>query len=322
MRVRSTVCLSADAPGALVRASASLAAGGLVAFPTETVYGLGADATAAAAVAGIFEAKGRPAFNPLIVHVASTADALDLGAFSPAAELLAAAFWPGALTLVVPHRGGICDLARSGLDSLALRVPSSAIARQLIAASGRPIAAPSANRSGHVSPVSAAHVARDLDGRIDVILDGGPCSIGVESTIVACLDNEIRLLRPGGIASELIESVLQRRLGSHAQGALIAPGMLASHYAPRAQLRLNADALGSDEAGIDFGGQLSAGAAGGWIMDLSPSGSLAEAAARLFTCLRALDDAGVHRAAVAPIPGHGLGAAINDRLGRAATNPA
>ena len=322
MRVPATLRLEAESPADLALSAAILARGGLVAFPTETVYGLGADATNPLAVAGIYNAKGRPAFNPLIAHVASWEQARALGDFDGAAEKLAAAFWPGALTLVVPHRGNICDLARAGLDTIGLRLPGSAVARALISAAGCPVAAPSANRSGHVSPVTAAHVLQDLDGRIDGVLNGGACAVGLESTIIACLDGTVSLLRPGGITIEAAVAVLGQELGG-AAAEVIAPGMLASHYAPNATLRLDAQRLRDGETGIDFGGQLRRAAGRhGLLADLSPSSDLAEAAANLFTCLRALDQSGADRAAIAPIPRHGLGAAINDRLNRAAAGRA
>ena len=314
---RDTILAKADAT-AIAAAAAVLRSGGLVAFPTETVYGLGADATSATAVAGIYAAKGRPAFNPLIAHVASFADAREFGVFSGAAEVLARAFWPGPLTLVVPSRGGVCDLARAGLASVGLRVPASPVARALIEAAGRPLAAPSANRSGHVSPVTAAHVMADLAGRIDRVLDGGPCPVGVESTIVACLDGGPRLLRAGGVAREAIEAVLGHALLAAGEG-VIAPGQLASHYAPRARVRAGALRLEAGEAGLDFGGVLAAGApAGALVLELSERGDVQEAAARLFGHLRLLDASGAAAIAAAPVPMFGLGAAINDRLARAA----
>ena len=319
MKLKSTrICHAAD-PGAIEAAAALLRGGGLVAFPTETVYGLGADANSGTAVAGIYRAKGRPTFNPLIAHVESLEAAQAQGIFSRGALALAHAFWPGPLTLVVPRRGTVCDLARAGLDSIGLRVPGSSVARALIAAVGRPIAGPSANRSGHVSPVTAAHVFDDLNGRIDLILDDGPCPVGVESTIIACLEGLPRLLRPGGIAMEAIEAVLGHGLEAMPASSIIAPGQLLSHYAPLARLRLNAVAMREGEAGLDFGRQLRAGAGDcPLLFDLSPDGDLAQAAARLFTYLRALDEAGIESAAVAPVPARGLGAAINDRLRRAA----
>ena len=299
---------------AVLDAGRCLAAGGLVAFPTETVYGLGADATSADAVARIFAAKGRPRFNPLISHVTTMAQARREGRFTAEADHLAAVFWPGPLTLVVARAPGgtVCDLACAGLAGVALRMPSHPLAMALLQAAGRPVAAPSANRSGRLSPTSAEDVRRDLGDTVDLILDGGDCPVGVESTIVGCLDGRVTLLRPGGIAREAIEAVLGRPLAM-AGNSVIAPGMLTSHYAPDAALRLDADALMPDEAGLDFGRQF-----GGAALDLSPAGDLTEAAAHLFSYLRRLDTAGARRIAVARVPGVGLGAAINDRLRRAA----
>jgi L-threonylcarbamoyladenylate synthase len=301
----------------LAEAVRILHAGGTVAFPTETVYGLGADATSATAVAKIYAAKGRPAFNPLIAHVATLAAARLQGRFSPEAEQLAEAFWPGPLTLVLPlaASANVCGLARAGLESVALRIPHHPIAQALLSEAGRPIAAPSANRSGRISPVTAAHVFEDLNGEIDMILDGGPTKVGVESTIIACLGGEARLLRPGGISREDIEAILKRPLATPQTTSLIAPGMMASHYAPQARLRLDATSCNEAEAGLDFGGRFSPGPA---VLDLSPTRDLAEAAAHLFDFLHQLDRTGRPDIAVAPIPEHGLGAAINDRLRRAA----
>jgi L-threonylcarbamoyladenylate synthase len=302
----------------LAEAARILLGGGTVAFPTETVYGLGADATSAEAVARTYAAKGRPSFNPLIAHVASLEAARQQGLFSKEAEALGKAFWPGPLTLVLPLAADatVCSLARAGLDSVALRVPNHVIAQALIAAAGRPLAAPSANRSGHISPVTAAHVFADLDGAIDMILDGGPTIVGLESTIVACLDAAPRLLRPGGISREEIEAVLGKPLKEAAHSATpAAPGMLASHYAPRAQLRLSATMRAEHESGLDFGGTF---ASSPEVLDLSPRGDLIEAAAHLFDYLHQLDAMGKAVIAVAPIPHHGLGEAINDRLTRAA----
>jgi L-threonylcarbamoyladenylate synthase len=304
-------------PDALAEAGARLSAGELVAFPTETVYGLGADATCDAAVARIYAAKERPSFNPLIAHVARREDAEAEGVFGLDAFALAEAFWPGPLTLVLPRRPGgrVCALARAGLDSVALRAPDHEGARALIAAAGRPIAAPSANRSGRVSPTEARHVADDLGDRVDMILDGGATRVGVESTIVACLADGPRLLRPGGVPRGALEEVLGRKLpmGPDAGSAtVVAPGMLASHYAPRARLRLEATSLAPGETALDFAGRLGSG------LDLSPSGDLQEAASHLFAFLHRLDAMGATRVAVAPIPAHGLGEAILDRLARAA----
>jgi L-threonylcarbamoyladenylate synthase len=314
---RPTRQFPAEAAG-IHGAAEILRVGGLVAFPTETVYGLGADATDARAVAGIYAAKGRPSFNPLIAHVADLGLARREGRFDAAAEKLAEAFWPGPLTLVLPlaATARTCDLARAGLDSIGLRMPAHPVARSLIAAVGRPIAAPSANRSGHVSPTTVTHVLADLDGRIDAVIDGGACPVGVESTIIALLDGAPRLLRPGGTPRSALEAVLGRRLeGGDGDGAKpLAPGLLASHYAPRASLRLNARDLREGESGLDFGGRFGGAAR----YDLSPRGDLTEAAANLFTFLRRLDAEGAGAIAVAPIPALELGEAINDRLRRAA----
>ncbi len=292
-----------------------------MAIPTETVYGLAADATSEAAVARIYAAKERPRFNPLIIHVAGLEQAGGLGALGPDALRLAAAFWPGPLTLVVPAAGErVGALARAGLASIALRVPAHPVARALLAAVDRPLAAPSANRSGRISPTTAAHVAADLAGRVDLVLDGGACPVGVESTIVACLKVPT-LLRPGGVPREAIEAVLGRPLaaGPEAGGtAPLAPGLLVSHYAPAARLRLHALTAGPDEAVLDFGGRLQGWARTRPYRDLSPAGDLTEAAARLFAHLHALDRLGAPVIAVAPIPAHGLGEAIADRLARAA----
>jgi L-threonylcarbamoyladenylate synthase len=308
-------------PEAIAAAGRALRAGGLVAMPTETVYGLAADATSDAAVAGVYAAKERPAINPLIAHVLDLEAAREHGLFGKEADRLARAFWPGPLTLVLPaaRASRISLLARAGLDSVAIRAPSHPIARALIEAAGVPLAAPSANRSGRVSPTSAAHVAADLDGRIDFILDGGRCRHGLESTIVACLGSAPQLLRPGAIAREAIEEALGSPLAAASAGRTQpnAPGQLASHYAPRAELRLGAASVEADEAALDFGGALEGGRPIARL-DLSPSGDLVEAAAHLFSYLRALDAIGARRIAVAPIPAHGVGAAINDRLRRAA----
>jgi L-threonylcarbamoyladenylate synthase len=310
---------------AIARAAAILGDGGIVAFPTETVYGLGADATSAPAVAKIYAAKGRPSFNPLIAHVADLAAAQREALLPPEAVRLAGAFWPGALTIVAPAAPNcdICDLARAGLATVALRVPAHPIALALIRAFGRPIAAPSANMSGRVSPVTAEHVGADLDGKVDIILDGGRTAAGLESTIVSFIGARPVLLRPGAIAREAIEATLAAPLDDppRIEAQILAPGMTASHYAPNARLRLDAHELERGEAALDFGGVLSASAReqGAFLLDLSPSRDLVEAAANLFSHLRALDAQGCVRAAVAPIPARGLGEAINDRLRRAAS---
>jgi L-threonylcarbamoyladenylate synthase len=318
---RKMTRLAEASPEAIADAAACLRAGGLVAMPTETVYGLAADATSDAAVAAIYVAKARPAINPLIAHVLGIDAAREHAMFGPEAETLAGAFWPGPLTLVLPVASTcrISLLARAGLETVAVRSPSHETARALIDAAGVPLAAPSANRSGGVSPTIAAHVAADLDGRVDWILDAGPCRHGLESTIVACLAGRPLALRPGAITHEAIESALGSAvaINSQTRAAPNAPGQLAAHYAPRAELRLGAVDASADEAALDFGGSFK-GAAASARLDLSPSGDLVEAASHLFSYLRALDAAGVARIAVAPIPSHGLGAAINDRLRRAA----
>jgi L-threonylcarbamoyladenylate synthase len=299
-----------------------LAAGGLVAFPTETVYGLGADATNPRAVARLYEAKGRPAFNPLIAHIADRAAAQLFARFDADATKLGAAFWPGPLTLVLPRAADcpVAELATAGLDSIAVRVPCHAIARDILKALGRPVVAPSANRSGHVSPTTAAHVEADLSGCIDLIIDGGATAVGVESTIVACLGEPV-LLRPGGMPRAAIERVLGRTLAVAAgsRDAPLAPGMLASHYAPRTPMRLNAVRITPGEALLAFGSAHVEGAERAMTMlNLSQRGDLVEAAANLFSHLRALDATGARAIAVIPIPDEGLGEAINDRLKRAA----
>jgi L-threonylcarbamoyladenylate synthase len=315
-----TILAPADA-ASIARAAEVLRQGGLVAFPTETVYGLGADATNAWAVARVYDAKGRPSFNPLIAHVADL-DAARREALLPAAALeLAEAFWPGPLTIVAPAApgGSVCELARAGLPSVALRIPDHPAARALIEALGRPVAAPSANRSGHVSPVTAAHVAEDLSGRVDMILDGGRATAGMESTIVSFCEAEPALLRPGAVAREKVEKLLGARLAAPLRAGITAPGMTASHYAPNARLRLEAHEIEAGEGALDFGRRLASRAPqGAVVLDLSPEGDLVEAAANLFACLRELDARGVEKAAVAHIPERGLGEAINDRLRRAA----
>ncbi|MGA9727365.1 MAG: L-threonylcarbamoyladenylate synthase [Methylocella sp.] len=308
--------MATDAAG-IAEAAHILRRGGLVALPTETVYGLAADATSDAAVARIYAAKARPKFNPLIAHVTSLEAALEQGAFSTEAVRLARAFWPGPLTLVVPLAPGatVCAASRAGQQNIALRVPAHPVALALISAAGRPLAAPSANRSGRVSPVTAAHVAGDFAGEIDLILDGGRCPVGLESTIIECLEAP-RVLRPGGIAGTDIEAVLGHALGEPARaGPVRSPGMSQSHYAPRAKLRLEAATLDNGEAGLDFGGIFGAGKN---VLDLSPGRNLAQAAANLFIFLRELDAREPACIAVAPIPHEGLGEAINDRLARAA----
>ncbi|MDO9296853.1 L-threonylcarbamoyladenylate synthase [Bradyrhizobium sp.] len=311
---------------AVAEAGRCLAAGGLVAFPTETVYGLGADATNAAAIARLYQAKGRPAFNPLIAHVGDLAAALRIGRFDAQATELARAFWPGPLTLVVPKSGdcAVADLATAGLDTIAIRVPAHPAALAILRAFGGPVVAPSANLSGHVSPTTAAHVQGDLAGRIDLIVDGGPVAVGVESTIVGCFETPM-LLRPGGLPREDIERVLGRVLVAPpddpdaGSGQPLAPGMLASHYAPRTPVRLNAEAVLPGEALLAFGPAVMPGIdAAATVMNLSARSNVDEAAANLFGYLRTLDLSGARAIAVMPIPHHGLGEAINDRLRRAA----
>jgi L-threonylcarbamoyladenylate synthase len=318
----TTRVLAAD-PAGIEEAARVLRDGGLVAFPTETVYGLGADATNAHAVARLFVAKGRPSFNPLIAHVGNLRDTRTLAGFDDHAARLAQ-LWPGPLTLVLPRLPTcpVAELATAGLDTIAVRIPDHPVAQALLATLQRPIVAPSANRSGHVSPTAAAHVLADLGGRIDMILDGGVAPIGLESTIVACLAPEPLLLRAGGLPRAEIERVLARPLGRAFETtavdvgeAPLAPGMLSSHYAPHAPVRLNATSVEPGEALLAFGPPL-AGAKR--VLNLSPDGELVEAAANLFSHLRALDAAGVSTIAVMPIPAHGLGEAINDRLARAA----
>jgi L-threonylcarbamoyladenylate synthase len=321
----TTETLPADA-AAVCEAARRLADGGLVAFPTETVYGLGADATNPAAIARLYEAKGRPLFNPLISHVESLASAHRIARFDATAITLAQAFWPGPLTLVLPKREGceVADLATAGLETIAIRVPAHPVAHAILKAFGRPVVAPSANLSGHVSPTTAQHVQSDLQGRIDLIVDGGPVAVGVESTIVGCFERPM-LLRPGGLAREDIERVLGRELARPAIEAEtndsqpLAPGMLTSHYAPRARVRLNAQSIQPGEALLAFGHAPVAGEdRAAAVLNLSERGDPAEAATHLFGYLRKLDAMGVQGIAVMPIPMVGLGEAINDRLRRAA----
>lgn len=297
-------------------AAEALAAGELVAFPTETVYGLGADATNDTAVAKVYAAKGRPAFNPLITHVADAGAALALGVFPEPARKLAAAFWPGPITIVVPRARGcpVSLLASSGLDSIAIRVPGHPVALALLKAVARPVVAPSANPSGRVSPTTAEHVRRHLGSKVAAILDGGRSKVGVESTVVSFLDDGPKLLRPGGIARAEIERVAGVTLGREAHAERPhAPGQLASHYAPHAEIRLNAEGPRDGEIYLGFGPLHAHGP-----YSLSATGDLVEAAASLFRLLHEIDAAGATRIAVAPIPHTGLGEAINDRLTRAA----
>lgn len=319
----TTHLIAADENAAGI-AARTLARGGLVAFPTETVYGLGADATQPDAIARLYQAKGRPSFNPLIAHVADLAAAQAIARFDASSLALAQALWPGPLTLVLPKAQGcpVADLATAGLDTVAVRVPAHPLAHAILQALGRPVAAPSANISGHVSPTTAAHVASDLDGRIDLIVDGGPVQVGVESTIVACLTVPT-MLRPGGVPRGDIERVLGTALaeppGDSAPDTPLAPGMLASHYAPRTKVRLDARQITAGDALLAFGAPAISGAEDAVAtLNLSPRGDLIEAAANLFGFLRALDGQGARAIAVMPIPHHGLGEAINDRLRRAA----
>jgi L-threonylcarbamoyladenylate synthase len=314
----NTVTLSASDRG--VRAAAGLLrAGELVAFPTETVYGLGADARLERAVAAIFAAKGRPAFNPLIVHVGTLAEAEALAAFAPNARDLATAFWPGPLTLVLPRRpsAGLAEAVCAGLPTVALRIPAHPLARDLLAAFGGPLAAPSANVSGRVSPTTREHVLDGLAGRIAAVLDGGACPVGLESTILGFEGERPVLLRPGGLPVEALAEAVGQPVEAPSAAGISAPGQLASHYAPHAALRLGARAPQEDEVWLGFGPDQRAPG-----LNLSPAGDLREAAANLFAHLRAVDrlatERGATRIAVAPIPDRGLGRAINDRLARAA----
>ncbi len=298
-----TIALAAD----------TLKRGGLVAMPTETVYGLAADASSDQAVASLYDAKGRPRFNPLIAHVASLEAATKQAILSDTARRLAEAFWPGPLTLVLPvaKHGTVCDLARAGLDTIAIRMPAHPVARDLLRAFGGPLVAPSANPSGRVSPTTAAHVMADIGDRIDAVLDGGSCALGLESTIIDCTGDTPALLRSGALAVDDIEAVcgLLRRPEAD-ETAPTSPGQLLRHYAPKAALRLNAAAPVEDEAYLGFG-------PGEGTLNLSEDADLHEAAANLFAMLRRLD-ATHERIAVARIPSSGLGEAINDRLQRAA----
>ncbi|MFK7940416.1 MAG: L-threonylcarbamoyladenylate synthase [Roseovarius sp.] len=307
----ATEVLGPDHAG-YARAAALLSQGSLVAFPTETVYGLGGDARSDMAVARIFEAKGRPRFNPLIVHVASVQAAQALVEWSDQADILASAFWPGPLTLVLPLRAGhgVSPLVTADLPTLAIRLPAHSVAQALLGAFDGPVAAPSANPSGKISPTTAAHVMQGLDGRIAAVLDGGACDVGLESTIIGLADTPT-LLRPGGLPAEAVSDALGMALATHADGTtLTAPGQMTSHYAPRAALRLNATTRHPGELLLGFG-------AVNCDLNLSASGDLVEAAANLFGHLHALDAKG-HPIAVSPVPDTGLGRAINDRLSRAA----
>jgi L-threonylcarbamoyladenylate synthase len=323
--VQTTEILPPDRAG-ISRGADILREGRLVAFPTETVYGLGADARDGRAVAGVYDAKGRPSFNPLIVHVADLEAAERLARFNKAARRLAAAIWPGPLTLVLQKRAdsGISSLVTAGLRTLAVRVPAHPLARALLAEFGGPLAAPSANASGTVSPTTAAHVMESLGGRIAAVLDGGTCEVGLESTIIGFSEGHPVLLRPGGLTAEAAAEILGEALlprdvpGEARESAITSPGQLASHYAPSARLRLNADRPMADEAWLGFG--LDPEGIAGAALNLSEEGSVTEAAANLFAHLRALDAmlGGRGVIAVAHVPDYGLGRAINDRLSRAA----
>ncbi len=311
----------------IAEAAALIGAGALVAFPTETVYGLGADATTDGAVAAVFAAKDRPDFNPLIVHFTDAEAVSRMVVFDQRARALARAFWPGALTLVLPRRPGnpISLLASSGLDTLAVRVPDHPVGRALLEAAGRPIAAPSANRSGAVSPTTAGHVAASLGGRVGLILDGGPCRVGIESTVIDLTGAQPIVLRPGGIASEAIEAEIgalaTNETGARTQaGPARSPGMIGRHYAPRTPLRLDAQTPRPGEALLAFGPDAPTEGPG-QVLNLSAAGDVEEAAANLFAMMRALDTAGATAIAVMAVPETGLGRAINDRLRRAATPP-
>ncbi|NBC31930.1 MAG: threonylcarbamoyl-AMP synthase [Alphaproteobacteria bacterium] len=320
-RPELTTRIIAAGPEGIAGAAGILRDGGLVAFPTETVYGLGGDATSDRAVAAIFAVKDRPRFNPLIIHLADPSDAGMLVDMDWRARLLAETLWPGPLTLVLPRRRGtrVSLLASAGLDSVAVRVPAHPVARRLLAAAGLPIAAPSANRSGRVSPTDARHVLTDLDGRIPLILAGGRSAVGLESTVLDLTATGPAILRPGAIDRAAIEAVIGPVTADGPPGETDeqpkSPGRTARHYAPAAPLRLNAAEVGPDEALLAFGPDLRKGPR---VRNLSEKGDLREAAANLFAMLRDLDRPEVGAIAVSPIPEEGLGAAINDRLRRAA----
>jgi L-threonylcarbamoyladenylate synthase len=303
---------------AIGRAAKALAKGELVAFPTETVYGLGANALDAAAVAKVFAAKDRPRFNPLIVHVLGEEEAEAYAVINDTARRLLHAFWPGPLSLVLPRKSGcaIADLVSAGLDTVALRAPSHPVARALLEAAKLPIAAPSANRSGRVSPTTAAHVEAELGSLPAMILDGGPCTLGLESTVLGIDGDDVTLLRHGALPRENIEKILGCKLTKPKAGSHVtSPGQLATHYAPVTPLRLDASKPRRREAFLAFGPDAPSFA--GPAINLSRRGDLTEAAANFFAALRTLDEAGVETIAVMPIPDHGLGEAINDRLKRA-----
>ncbi len=323
MPVKLTTRTVMAVPDATEMAASCLREGGLVAFPTETVYGLGADATNADAIARLYLAKGRPSFNPLIAHVGTLVAAQKIARFSEGSLKLARAFWPGPLTLVLPKTNDcpVSDLATAGLDTIAVRIPDHPVAREILEAFGKPVVAPSANLSGHVSPTTARHVHDDLSGHIDLIVDGGQVDVGVESTIIGCFGTPV-LLRPGGLPRADIERVLGAPLAQAIETESddvhpLAPGMLASHYAPRTPVRLRAGHLEPGEVLLAFGPMLS-GTDPARALNLSARGDLMEAAANLFSHLRLLDTRDARAIAVMPIPDDGLGEAINDRLRRAA----
>lgn len=302
------------------KAASLLRKGHLVAFPSETVYGLGADAMNSKAVASIFVVKGRPSFNPLIVHVRNLEEAEKLGEFNQKARHLASAFWPGPLTLVVRRRetSRVCELATAGLNTIAIRVPKHPVAQALLEASSCPIAAPSANKSGHVSPTRASHVADDLKNQVGMILEGGSVQYGIESTVINATQDTLELLRFGVVSLEEISEKVGYEIALNTSGSskILSPGQLGSHYAPQAELRLEALEAKEGEALLAFG---KAVPAKNTIINLSPNADLIEAAANLYTALRGLDSLGASHVAVMPIPENGIGIAINDRLRRAAT---
>lgn len=312
MKPTQTTILADDVAGC-TRAADILRAGGTVSFPTETVYGLGADACNDDAVAAIYAAKGRPSFNPLIVHLPDISAVSRYAVMTDAAQQLAAAFWPGALTLVLPLKpdAGLSKLVTAGLSTVAVRVPDHPVALRLLRAFGGPVAAPSANPSGRISPTTAAHVAAGLNGRINAIVDGGACGVGVESTILSCVNDPV-LLRAGGIPMDALRACLRQKITTNeTPDTPTAPGQMASHYAPIGRMRLNASYADPHETWIGFGAVDAP-------YNLSPSGDLAQAAANLFKMLHEMDAIGAKHIAVSPIPDHGLGQAINDRLRRAA----
>jgi len=312
------MAIVAATPDSIARAAEALARGEVVAFPTETVYGLGANALDVAAVAKVFAAKARPRFNPLIVHVPGEAEAEAYAVVNDTARKLMRAFWPGPLSLVLPRRTdcAIADLVSAGLDTVALRAPSNAVARALLQAAKMPIAAPSANRSQRVSPTTATHVAAELGDLPAMILDGGPCALGLESTVLGVAGDKVTLLRPGALPREEIENVLGHSLATPKTGAeLVSPGQMEVHYAPDTPLRLDATSPHKGEALLAFGPDAPEFSP---MINLSPRGDLGEAAANFFAALRELDALGARAIAVMPVPGRGLGEAINDRLRRAA----